>query len=117
MKKVLVGLMLGALLTVPAMTIAQNSPTGSIPTEPDEVWKTINTVINWAFAVLILGAVLVIVLAAYLFLTAAGDADKVAKARNYVLYALIAIVVAFLAKALISLVASMLGVDVGSIIL
>ena len=48
-------------------------------------------------------AAITIVVAGYFFLTAGGDPDKIAKARNYVLYALIGIVVAFMARALVLL--------------
>ena len=113
MKKVLASLMLGSLLIVPAVVVAQQktSPAGSVAQTEGEVYRTIDTIIDWAFAILLIGAVLVIIFAAYLFLTAGGDADKVKTARQYILYALVAVVVAFLAKAVIVLVGNMLGVD------
>jgi hypothetical protein len=110
MKKVLASLTLGMLLVAPAMALAQ-SDAGDVAQDSTDVYKIINSVINWAFAILLIGAVFVIIMAAFLFLTSAGDEDKVKKARNYILYAIVAIVVAFLAKALIFFVAEMIGVE------
>jgi hypothetical protein len=49
-------------------------------------------------------AVIYIIMAAFNFVTAAGDPEKVTKARNFVLYALIGVLVAFAAKGLINLI-------------
>jgi len=110
MKKILTSLLLVTLLVTPVLVMA--GPAGALPTAGQTVWDTINTVANWMFAILLIGAVIVILIAAFTFLTAAGDADKTTKARNYITYAIIAIVVAFLAKALVVLIASMVGVTV-----
>ena len=56
------------------------------------------------FVVLMVLAALTIVFAGYNFLTAAGDPEKVKKARDFVLYALVGIAVAFSARALVGLV-------------
>lgn len=115
MKKIFVSLILGMLLIAPVMVLAQNQPnTGVLPATPDKVFQVINTITNWIFAFLLFAAVLVIIIAAFIFLTSAGDPEKVAKARNYILYAIVAIVVAFLAKAIIMLVARVLGVEAGA---
>lgn len=118
MKKILTSLLLLTLLATPMLIIATTGPSGmqGLPTEGARVWHTINTFANWLFAILLIGAVIVILIAAFTFLTAAGDADKTAKARGYITYAVIAIVVAFLAKALVVLIASMVGVSVPIII-
>jgi len=119
MKKTLTTLFSVTLLSLPiiiqAATVTSPGQT-SVPVASQAVFDIIMTIINWAFYLLLAAAALVVVFAAYLFLTAAGDPDKTGKARNYILYALIAVVVGFLAKAIVSLVAKMLGVDVGGII-
>ena len=116
MKKVLVSLILGTLLIVPVLAGAQpTGPSGQVAQDEAQLYRTINTIINWAFAILLIGAVLVIIYAAFLFLTAGGDADKVKTARSYIVYALVAIVVGFLAKAIVSLVGNMLGMTSGGI--
>ncbi len=86
-------------------------PTGvGVATSEQAVYDTISTAVNYLFAFLLVGAVLVVILAAYTFLTAAGDPDKTTKARNYIMYALLAIVVGFLAKGIVVTVGNMLGV-------
>ncbi len=109
MKKILLSLLLLGLLAVPVIGLAQPI----VATDPDQVFLTINSIISYLFWILIFGAALVIAVAAYNFLTSAGDPDKTKKARDYVLYAMIAVIVGFLAKAIIALVAQMLNVDIG----
>ena len=110
MKKILLSLLLIGFLAVPVIGLTQTPPI--IPGSPDTLFLTINSIISYLFWVLIFGAALVIAFAAYLFLTAAGDPDKTSKARNYVLYAMIAVIVGFLSKGIIALVARMLNVTV-----
>ena len=105
MKKIIPGIVVTSFLILPLLVLAQPV----LPATESAVYDTINEVINWAFMLLMLGAGLVIIMAAWTFLTAAGDPDKVGKARNYILYAVIAIVVGFLAKAIVVLVGNMLG--------
>jgi len=113
MKKILASLTLGILL-LPVLAGAQVNPvqpgTGSVPNQSQDVFTVISTIINWLFYILLIAAVFIVIWAAFTFLTAAGDPEKVAKARNLILYAVVAIVVAFLAKAIILLVASAIGV-------
>ena len=115
MKKKLTKLALTTFLMLPLIGLAagyEQPPTGQVATQPEAIYAVITTIINWAFAILVIGAVIMILIAAYTFLTSAGDPDKTKAARNYILYALIAMVVGFLAKAIIVLVGRMLGVTV-----
>ncbi len=74
------------------------------------MFGSINYVIQIAFALLMALVVAFILIGAYNFLTAAGDTDKVAAGRNYVLYALIGLIVASLAWALPQLVRMIVGI-------
>lgn len=56
------------------------------------------------FVILMFLAVIAIVIAGYTFLTAGGDPEKITKSRNFVLYALVGVVVAFMARGLVVLV-------------
>jgi heme O synthase-like polyprenyltransferase len=105
MKKILASLTLGVLL-LPVVVSAQTPPS-----DPGTVVETIQVLIDWLFYILIFAAVVVILLAAYTFLTAAGDPDKVKKARDYILYSLIALVVAFLARAIVNWLLEQIGVS------
>ncbi len=64
----------------------------------------LNRITNWAFTILIAVAAMFIIFAAFNFVTASGEAEKVKAAREYVLYALVGVVVALLARGLVSLI-------------
>ncbi|OGZ26628.1 MAG: hypothetical protein A2365_01185 [Candidatus Nealsonbacteria bacterium RIFOXYB1_FULL_40_15] len=114
MKKVILSLMLGLLilpLVAGAQALPHNPESGSIPEDSEDVFVVIESVINWLFYIILIAAVIIILWAAFVFLTAGGNADNVAKARNLILYAIVAVVVAFLAKAIILLVGRAIGVQ------
>lgn len=112
MKKVLVSLILVSILIVPAMVSAQSwweDLFGTGGSQPEAVPKTdvmaiLDSVTNWLFAILLVIAAIAIIIAAYFFVTAAGDPDKTKKARDFILYALIGVLVGFAAKGLVMLV-------------
>ena len=100
MKKILLSLLAIGLLAVPMIGLAQTSVTAPVL----GVMNTLEKIINWLFTILLVGAVIFIIIAAFMFVTAQGDAAKVETARNYIMYALIGVAVAFLARGLIALV-------------
>jgi len=65
-------------------------------------------VMNWAFGLLIVLAAAFIFFAAYLYLTAGTQPDNVGKAKQYIIYAVVAIVVGFVARGLVSIVTGLL---------
>ena len=65
----------------------------------DLVTKVICPTVDAMFYILMAVSTVMIMWAAYLFVTAEDDAEKVSKARKTITYAAIGIVVAFLAKA------------------
>tara|TARA_B100000315_G_scaffold255786_1_gene300055 strand:- start:27 stop:467 length:441 start_codon:yes stop_codon:yes gene_type:complete len=69
-----------------------------------EVMGALNRITNWAFTILIAVAAMFIIFAAFNFVTASGEAEKVKAAREYVLYALVGVVVALLARGLVQLI-------------
>ena len=111
MKKVLVSLTLIGLLAIPVMTSAwcimgfgttcAEQPEAAPSTD---VIVILDSLTNWLFAILLVIAAIWIILAAFMFVTAAGDPDKTKKARDFVLYALIGVLVGFAAKGLVMLV-------------
>lgn len=107
MKKVLASIVLTSL-ALPMVVLAQPA----VPTGYEAVFITINNLINYLFWILIFGAAIIIAVAAFTFLTAAGDVDKTKKARDYITYALVAVIVGFLAKGIVALVARMLDVSI-----
>jgi len=67
------------------------------------------TIINWIFWLLIVLTIIFVLVAAFKYLTAAGDPEKVKSAGSTLLYAAIAVVVALIAKGLPLIVSSFIG--------
>lgn len=101
---------LGALLLIPVLTNAQQIPksNGGIPLiSPDPQFNIslfVANVLSWAFGLLIVIAVLFVLYAAFLYLTAGGDEEKIKQAKNYIIYAVVALVVGAISQALIAIV-------------
>ncbi len=118
MKKVLVSLILVSILAVPVAVSAdfwsdllglgagERSP--AVVPETD-VMRTLDNLTDWMFAILLVIAAIFIIVAAFNFVTASGDPEKTKSARNFVLYALIGVLVAVSAKGLIALVRRIAG--------
>jgi len=64
------------------------------------------TIINWIFYLLIILTIIFVLVAAFKYLTAAGDPEKVKSAGATLLYAVVAIVIALVAKGIPMIVAS-----------
>jgi len=78
------------------------------PSKLDPI-SAFKTIVDWVFYILLLFAGLMIILAGFNFITAAGDTEKVDAARNYVLYAVIGIVVGLLARGVVWFIAKQFG--------
>lgn len=106
-------------LVLPALTFAQTLPQPVAPTQSNvpqgnitsiqAVLQLLCTVFAWAFYFLIVLAVIFVIVAAFKYLTASGDPEKVKSAGATLLYAAIAIGVALLARAVPLVVGSFLG--------
>ncbi len=97
-----------SLLVFPAIASAVDEPP-EIITTPEQLLAIITYVTNFVFTAVMLIAVLFIILAAFYFLTAGGNPDTITKARQMLIYALIGIAVALLAKGLPVLIETLLG--------
>jgi len=95
MKKIISALVLITLLVLPVVGLAQAEDIPDV--ELDEALVNIT---NFMFWVLMAVAVIFLIAAGISFVTAQGDPEKVKKARDYVLYALIGVVVGVMAKGL-----------------
>jgi hypothetical protein len=72
------------------------------------VLKLIQYITNWMFTGLLVLAVLMIIIAAYHYLFSGGDEEGTGKAKKYLIYTVIAIAVAMLAKGVTFIVAEVL---------
>lgn len=69
----------------------------------------VNRITSWLFTILLLAAVVFIILSGYMFVTSAGDPETIKKARTFLLYAVIALVVAISAKAIVNFIHTQFG--------
>jgi len=80
----------------PSRTLLRRGPAGII--------GLIETIANWMFVILLVLAVLFIILAAYKYLLSGGSEESVSAAHKMLIYAIVAVAVAFLAKGIIFVV-------------
>src|SRR3989344_9471129 len=121
-KLALRGQLTAASLFLPFAVLAQTSgstsggtdPNFTAPTPPQSIGEfedLIVTVVNWLFSFLVFLAIVFVMIAAYKYLTASGDPEKVKSASNTLIYAAIAIAVALLARGLPFLISGLIGVE------
>lgn len=67
------------------------------------------TIINWLFWFLIVLVIIFVLIAAFRYLTAAGDPEKVKLASLTLLYAAVAVIVALIAKGFPLIISSFVG--------
>jgi len=98
---------LASLVVLPTIALAEETA----PEYPTlEVKDTLGTIGNIVFYVLLSLAALMIIIGGIMFVTAAGSTEQTTKARNIMIYALIGIVIAALAKGRVALIESTLGI-------
>jgi hypothetical protein len=104
-----------ASLALPLLAAAQitgpasgGAPTVGI-TSLSAVGSSLCAITGWLFYFLIIVAVIFIIFAAFKYLTAGGEPEKVKSASHMLLYAAIAIVVGIIAKAVPGLVGTTIG--------
>jgi hypothetical protein len=130
MKKIIAAMLLASFLAVPAVGLAACSdytlktdcetkgctwdtsvvPAKCMGVEELDVIATLNRVVNWVFALILVVSAMFIAFGAFTYITAGGDAEKLKSANSSIMYALVGIAVAALAKGLVALVEKVLGV-------
>lgn len=114
MKKILLASVLFSFLVFPVVGLAGLvAPAEGIPetiTGAADIINIIDNLANWLFAILLAIAMVFIILAAFQFLTSGGDPARVTSARQSLMYALVGIAIAFLARGLVFLVRFVLGI-------
>lgn len=94
-------------LTISAQITIQN-PLGS---QNMQLWELIDKIINLIFTLSLLIVPIVILIAAFFFITSMGDIEKVTKAKKMLLWALIGFIVILAAKGLIALLGTVFGIN------
>lgn len=113
MKKILFSLLLMGFIVFPVMALAQTPAGGTgtggfaipaLPTNADKPLQLIERITDWIFWILVISAIIVVVLAGFNFVFSGGSADKVKSAQNSLLYAIVGLVVAFLARGIVNFI-------------
>ncbi len=98
-------------LAVPFLALAALPDPGTPASDIDSLCDVINlikTISNWLIFFLITLAVIFVILAAFKYLTAGGDAEKVSVANKQIIYAAVAVAVGLLAYAVPAIVKAFL---------
>jgi uncharacterized membrane protein YgcG len=91
------------LLAVPLAAMGQSVPYQQPSSNIQDVngfLRAIDALIGWIFTFLLIGAVVIVLYAAFLYLTASGDSEKVGQANHILRYAVIAIAIAVLSRSI-----------------
>ena len=106
MKKTLSLLVLALMIALPVMAY-QGLPDPGVETV-DQLIEKVYRVMDVVFAILIIFAVGFIIYAAFTYITAKGEADKVTQANKMIIYAAVGVLIAIFAKAIPTVVANIL---------
>lgn len=63
---------------------------------PQQIFTILSKIVQWTYTIFFIVAVFFILVAAFNFLTAQGDSTKIQEARNQILWAIVAIVIALI---------------------
>lgn len=110
------------LVLSPNLTMAVDTD-GDVTTEgmtpPDielTLWGTnsiLTKALNWVFGIVIIIAAIMLIWAGFTYVTSGGNAEKMKTALNSVIYALIGIAIAVLAKGLVFMICRFVGGTAG----
>jgi hypothetical protein len=100
----------GASALSPLAALAQATSLPSPPfTSPAGAVLVLCTIAGWLFVFLVILAIIFVILAAFNYLTAGGDPEKVKTASSQLIYAAIAVAVGLLARGLPFFVGGIVG--------
>lgn len=101
--------LIGVMLFSP-LALAQEDFEIEPPLEATTIPALIDEVINFIFLVGVAVAPVMILVGAFYFMTAAGNPERVSKAKRIIMWTLIGVVILYMADVLISVIRSALGV-------
>jgi len=108
-RKIITALSVASLLGLALPVFAQLEPPTDPVTSIEDILALIDTAATWLFSILLAVAVILLLYAAFLWMTAGGDETKIATSRKMLIYALVGIGIAFLAKGLIMVIRQLVG--------
>ena len=101
-----------AVLAVPVLAIEQPPAEKQLPAGPQTGLALLNLVdllTNWVFAIFTVLTIIFVLLAAFQFVTAGGDAEKVGEARQKLIWASVGIIIALASKGLVPVIKNIIG--------
>ena len=118
MKRMILGLVavasiaLGAFALVPGSALAASgasktevcSGIGGCDDSTNDITATLRNVVNVFSAIVGVVAVIVVLIAGFQYITAAGDSSKVATAKSTLIYAIVVLTIAALSQAIVQFV-------------
>lgn len=78
---------------------AQDLAQGSPIKEPSDIFKILAKIVQYTYTIFFIVAVIFIIVAAFNFLTAGGDPEKIKSARSQITWACVAIAIALISVA------------------
>ncbi len=111
-RKIITIIALTAVVLTPVLVLGGDWDTDPpvVADSPDQLFEVLSRVRNFLFAILGVAIVLMLLYAAYEFITASGNETKISKGRDMVKYALIGVVIMLLAGGIFGIVQGVLGV-------
>ncbi len=109
MKKITLALLIATLLIgAPFLTQAEPLPYGAAPekVQGGSIWVVLTTALNWLFNIVIFISAIFIVVAGFNYVISSGDPEKVKRAMQILIYALVGVAVAILAKTLVFVISN-----------
>jgi len=103
----IIGLSLLAVSSVGAVDIPGITATG--PTTVSGTVDILKNIVRWIYIIFFIIAVMFILFAAFTYLTAQGDPEKVKSAKDQIIYAAVAIIVALLAVSIDTMISTFLS--------
>ena len=100
-----------SVLALPIAVFAQNIIKIENPLGTNTFEGLINNIINYLFTISLVIAPLMFIFAGFLFVTAEGKTEKVEKAKDLIWWTIIGFVIILLARGLVEMLQSMLGVS------
>ncbi len=114
MKKIITAGILAAILLAPAFAIGQITDpfSGTEPTLESDITNysslmtRVQLIAKYMLGILLALAVIFLIVAAFYYLTSGGEEKSVTKAKNYLIYAIVAVAIGLLAQGIVIVISS-----------
>ncbi len=109
MKKYIYSILAPLVLFSAKISQAQ-TPTSESPIEkPEDILRVLSKVVQYAYRIFFIVAIIYIIIAAFNFLTAKGDPTKIQSARSQITWAVVAIIIALISVGAAEIIRSFLA--------